>query len=48
MLLFLDKRKGFFSISEDAKLVCDFGFSFPYVCCLEMENTNGMKVDQIW
>ena len=43
-----DKKGGFFSISEDRKLVCDFGFSFSYVCCFGMEHANGKKVGRIW
>ena len=41
MLLFLDKKGGFFSISEEAKLVCDFGFSGK-------EHAVGKKVGWIW
>ena len=41
MLLFLDKKGGFFSISEEAKLVCDFGF-------FGKEHANGKKVGWIW
>ena len=41
MLLFLDKKGGFFSISEKGKLVCNFGFSIK-------EHANGKKVVWIW
>ena len=42
------KKGGFFSIFEDIKVVCDFGFSSSYVCWFGTEHANGKKVGRLW